>query len=748
MLSSTLLAFEVFDDVAFFIFLTSLLSVVLFPYTAYFLWSVRAERLRTVRRTKTVLHKHGNAECKCAQCAAKLAALTREKSWAEHMTLHNIVLAIGWTILVIMFVQLPNYKHQEMKTFNPYEILEIETGADTAEVKKAYRKMSKKWHPDMHIDNPEKANEMFIMVSKAHQTLTNDKTRENWEKYGNPDGFQGNSVSIGLPSFLTEEDNQLSILLVYFLVMIVFPPIAVWLWWSRRKSFHEAGVRQQTMELYFKFITDTANIKNLVEVLCGSVEYRVIGGLNPEHQKEWSRLRIDTKSCRLEKERLQLPYILKGSTLLTAYLLRLDIPDCFRDDLNIILKDAHRLTESMLVMAKSKNFHRAAMAVVELKQLITQAMWQHQSSLFQLPHMTDKTVALARRKNLDSITAWRNGAADVKTKMTTELSTVQQKDMAVIETLIPEIDMKVKYDVKGEEGVYEDDLVVIEVYLTRVDPAAKAAEAEAAAAAAAIPSESTAVTGGNDVVKGEVVATGNADDFADDLDWDDVQEKVSDDEILMAHAPFFPFPKEERWVVMLLDDNHQGAILGIQRVEQLPMGKTQRVDIRLRAPPASSHPFTIVAKSDSYVGVDASSSFKLLSLKKTAEITEREERGVIDDDDDEDWSDDEEEEYDPKWYYLYHDSFLELVLTAFVLGVMCFLGYTFLQTRGYWDKYFVPAIDMAQRVIAPVWGPLSKVVLPPLLWLYQFIEPVVNYIGAWLAMEDADRYAKMAKQEL
>ena len=59
-------------------------------------------------------------------------------------------------------------------------------GADTKEVKKAYRKLSMLHHPDRGGD-PIK----FMKITKAHQALTDEEARKNWEEYGNPDGPGG-----------------------------------------------------------------------------------------------------------------------------------------------------------------------------------------------------------------------------------------------------------------------------------------------------------------------------------------------------------------------------------------------------------------------------------------------------------------------------------------------------------------------------------------------------------------------------
>ena len=68
---------------------------------------------------------------------------------------------------------------------DPYSILGISRDASDEEVKKAYRKMSRKYHPDANIDNPnkEQAEEKFKQVQQAYEQIM--KEREQGIDYGN-----------------------------------------------------------------------------------------------------------------------------------------------------------------------------------------------------------------------------------------------------------------------------------------------------------------------------------------------------------------------------------------------------------------------------------------------------------------------------------------------------------------------------------------------------------------------------------
>ena len=75
-----------------------------------------------------------------------------------------------------------------------YKVLNISKTADDAEIKKAYRKLAKKYHPDINKDNPNSA-EKFKEISEAYEILGDKDKRRLYDKYGFAsleDGFDEN----------------------------------------------------------------------------------------------------------------------------------------------------------------------------------------------------------------------------------------------------------------------------------------------------------------------------------------------------------------------------------------------------------------------------------------------------------------------------------------------------------------------------------------------------------------------------
>lgn len=71
-----------------------------------------------------------------------------------------------------------------------YEILGVSKSATDDELKKAYRKMAKKWHPDANPDNKREAEAKFKDVNEAYEVLSNPQKRQMYDQFGTADPQQ------------------------------------------------------------------------------------------------------------------------------------------------------------------------------------------------------------------------------------------------------------------------------------------------------------------------------------------------------------------------------------------------------------------------------------------------------------------------------------------------------------------------------------------------------------------------------
>ena len=59
-----------------------------------------------------------------------------------------------------------------------YGILQMDRDATTSEIRRAYRRLALKWHPDKNPDNQDDATKKFKEISEAYEVLSDEKKKK------------------------------------------------------------------------------------------------------------------------------------------------------------------------------------------------------------------------------------------------------------------------------------------------------------------------------------------------------------------------------------------------------------------------------------------------------------------------------------------------------------------------------------------------------------------------------------------
>ena len=497
------------------------------------------------------------------------------KTLNDSAFLWNLLLTIVLTLLWFwMLVKVQN--EGEIHSFDPYQILGVDGGADMKTIKKAYRSKSLQFHPDKNPGDKHAEN-MFMNIAKAYEALTDPVAQENYKLYGNPDGKQSLEVSIGLPTFLLDRANRNLVLVLYLIIMVGLIPYAVWRYYSDSSKYGENRVMYESYSWFYHALSKEITVRQLPEVLAGAAEFRQSNKIQ-KSKGEMARIKsvLDSVKQHMSKPSMSHPTLLKGNVLLHTHVLRQTqlLDNAQKDALQLMLKSSTSLTEAMISICKNQDFLKATLACIDFQQCLTQAMWGPKtdtSPFLQLPHLSsDEDIAEIISNNAPEVTEVSNGSdADVskpqldfksflaipndKKKLPARLTAEEKKDVFTACDIIPKITFSTKVFVDDDEddNVYEGDLLTILVTITRQDKAK------------------------------------------------------------LVYAPHFPFPKQEGWWI-ILGNSVDNRILHVEKVTS--SNNTIEHRIKMQAPKQGQYRFNLQIKSNAYIGLDHSDEITVVTL--------------------------------------------------------------------------------------------------------------------------------------
>lgn len=275
-----------------------------------------------------------------------------------------------------------------------------------------------------------------------------------------------------MPRFLLKTENHISILIVFFIIILAVIPGVVLFWINSSKRFDKNGVLQDNTGIYLRVLNENLNIKMCLFMIAISIEFQEIP-MPKSESVELNKLRNKYLEYIPKRQNIS-PRILKVMLLLLAHMDRKEVSDSLKKDTVMILEKAVNMVETMIdgayminMMPRAKKMSiRTFTLLIEFSQLLTQGLMLHDSNVFMLPGIDESHLRFFANKKKPRI-------CDIKDQLDS-LKIVEKLDQDKLEDFkaalqyLPEITVTAEAFVDGEEGITDGDLVTVKVTIDRV----------------------------------------------------------------------------------------------------------------------------------------------------------------------------------------------------------------------------------------------------------------------------------------
>lgn len=444
---------------------------------------------RVFYKPKVVNKKYLN--CQCQACKVKLETYKKRKIKENY----NLSFYLLLSTLLILFLAL-SYSTNEVinnkgkiKSFNPHEILEVSEEADEKQIKKAYRLMSLKFHPDRCHDPDCKPK--FIMITKAFEALTDPVAMENFKNTGNPDGGYM-KIGIALPPFVYNKKNHMPILILFLIFILIVIPASVYMWYNSTQMYDENGIRVDNQKIFYNYLNENVLTRQLPFISGCASEFLSLK-INPTEASHLQKLFSQFKERYPKYKENEVSYNQRKAICLIYSCLEQNLPKELEEEAVKVMNKLPDLIMNMYSSAMEwthmynqyNHLNQTGMfrfknmginclkSILEFSQNLHQQLPINSSPFMQLPYFKNETVKeITKFNNKKPISFDTLLLLERQTRVDILKNIFNDKEILDIESAIevfPIFDAKIEAFVDGYSKILPKDIVTVKISLRRLN---------------------------------------------------------------------------------------------------------------------------------------------------------------------------------------------------------------------------------------------------------------------------------------
>uniref|UniRef100_T1KEB6 Helicase ATP-binding domain-containing protein n=1 Tax=Tetranychus urticae TaxID=32264 RepID=T1KEB6_TETUR len=222
-------------------------------------------------------------------------------------------------------------------------------------------------------------------------------------------------------------------------------------------------INYSTIELFSLSLHNKTRLKSLIEIISSATEYESI----PIRHREDAILKqlLSKVPNKIQNPKYTDPH-LKTNLLFQAHLSRMTLPAELQSDTEAILTRSIRLIQACVDVLSSNGWLSPALVAMELAQMVTQAVWNKDSYLKQLPHFTSEMIKRCTEKGVESIFDIMTLDEDERNALL-QLDNAKMADLARFCNRYPSIELN--YEVVDQKSITSGESVNVVIQLERED---------------------------------------------------------------------------------------------------------------------------------------------------------------------------------------------------------------------------------------------------------------------------------------